>query len=233
MRLDRYIASATVLSRREVHRLIKAGDVLVNGHPARNNTAVGVDDEVTLYEKEVVPARHVYLALHKPAGYICATNDADHPIVLDLVAGSKQAHHPTEALQVVGRLDIDTTGLVLITTDGQWNHKVTSPNGKCRKTYQVTLAQPLSADDAHKLEQGVLLRSETKPTRPCTIEVNSPTQVTIELQEGKYHQVKRMLAAVGNRVTQLHRSSIGSVALGDIEPGGFRVLTQEEVDSIA
>lgn len=233
MRLDRYVANASTLSRSEVHRLIRAGDILVNGVTARSNTAVAESDTVTLYGDEVMPARHVYIALHKPAGYICATSDANHPTVLDLLGDSQTALHPNEPLQVVGRLDIDTTGLVLITTDGQWNHRITSPNGNCHKLYQVNLAQPITEADINTLEQGVLLRSETKPTRPCVIHALSPTQVTIELQEGKYHQVKRMFAAVGNRVTHLHRTTIGGIVLDPtLAAGEFRALTAAEIASI-
>lgn len=233
MRLDRYIANASGLSRRQVHRLIRTGDVLVNGTAARNSTAVAESDCVTLYGDAVTPAHHVYIALHKPSGYICATMDADHPTVLDLLGHNQETFHPTEPLQVVGRLDIDTTGLVLVTTDGQWNHRVTSPNGNCHKTYEVSLAQAITQEDIHKLEQGVLLRSESKPTRPCVIRAHNPTQVTIELREGKYHQVKRMFAAMGNRVTQLHRSAIGAIQLdASLPAGSFRPLTAAEIDSI-
>lgn len=233
MRLDRYVANATVFSRSEVHHLIRAGDILVNGQNARSSTAVGAEDAVTLHGEPVTPAQHVYLALHKPAGYVCATTDSDHPTVLDLLAGREEAFHPREPLQVVGRLDMDTTGLVFVTTDGQWNHKVASPNGNCHKLYEVTLAQPISEDEISRLEQGIVLRNETKATRPCTISAQSSTQVTIKLQEGKYHQVKRMFAAVGNRVTHLHRSAIGAVTLRPALPAGeSRALTQAEIDSL-
>lgn len=233
MRLDRYVANASPLSRSEVHRLIKAGEILVNGATARSNTAIAKSDTVTLYGDEVTPAHHIYLALHKPAGYICATIDANHPTVLDLLDDSQTALHPNEPLQVVGRLDIDTTGLVLITTDGQWNHRVTSPNGNCHKIYEVNLALPITETDINTLEQGILLRSETKPTRPCVIRVRSSTQVTIELQEGKYHQVKRMFAAIGNKVTYLHRTTIGGIVLDPtLAAGEFRALTTAEIDSI-
>lgn len=233
MRLDRYIANATGLSRSQVHRAIKSGEALLNDISARNNSDVGSADRVTLNGEVIEPAAHVYLALHKPAGYICANSDPDHPTVIDIVSGHELAHHPTEALQIAGRLDIDTTGLVLLTTDGQWNHRVTSANGRCFKTYNVTLAQPISDAELRDLEAGVLLRSEPKPTRPCKIQRLSCSEVVITLGEGKYHQVKRMFAAVGNRVAALHRCAIGSITLGEGLPEGhFRVLSAAEVDSV-
>lgn len=233
MRLDRYIANATGLSRSQVHRALKNGEALLNGAPARSNAAVNAADSVTLLGEPVEPAKHVYLALHKPQGFICATEDAEHATVLDLVTDSELAYHPTEALQIVGRLDIDTTGLVLLTTDGQWNHRITSPKGQCRKTYEVTLAAPISAADITQLEQGIMLRSETKPTRPCRIVQHSATAVSIELNEGKYHQVKRMFAAVGNRVVTLHRSAVGAIVLdASLDEGQLRALTAAEIDAV-
>jgi 16S rRNA pseudouridine516 synthase len=232
MRLDRYTANASGLSRRQVHRLIHSADVLVNNASAHSDLQLSATDRVTLYGDLLALPQDVYLVLHKPTGYICATEDGNHPTVLDLVGESPLARHPTEALQVVGRLDIDTTGLVLLTTDGQWNHRITSPNGKCHKTYEVVLAEPVANDQLALLEQGVLLRNETKPTRPCVIHRKSPNQVTVQLHEGKYHQVKRMFAAVGNRVTALHRVAIGGVTLtADLAEGQFRALTAAEVAS--
>lgn len=233
MRLDRYLANATGISRNQVQRAIRAGDALINGAKAQFGSTVHDTDCVTLHGQIVNPAKHCYLALHKPAGYICANSDADHPTVIDLVSGHPQAQHPTESLQIAGRLDMDTTGLVLLTTDGQWNHKVTSANGKCLKTYEVNLAQAIADADLRLLEAGITLRSEPKPTRPCSIERLSARDVTITLGEGKYHQVKRMFAAVGNRVTALHRRAIGDIRLDQtLRAGQFRVLTDAEISSI-
>jgi 16S rRNA pseudouridine516 synthase len=230
MRFDRYISNTSGLSRSEAHRVIRSGEAQLNGTAARFASVVTAADTVTLNGERLTPARHIYLAINKPAGYICATEDGGHPTVLDILGDADTAKHPTEPLQIVGRLDIDTTGLVLLTTDGKWNHRVASPNGKCHKTYEVALAEPLADSDIALLEKGIILRSESKPTRPCRIFRRDFHKVTIELNEGKYHQVKRMFAAVGNRVIQLHRAAIGGITCNGLAEGNFRALTEDEIN---
>jgi 16S rRNA pseudouridine516 synthase len=228
MRLDRYLSQATGLSRSQAQRHIKNGDVLVDGEPAEISQHIE-SQEVRFNGELVQLPQPVYLMLHKPVGYVCANSDGQHPTALDLLGGRR--FHPTEPLQIAGRLDLDTSGLVLLTTDGQWNHRVTSPSGHCRKTYRVQLAAPLTEEARSRIEGGLLLRSETKATLPCQILPIGPTEVEIVLQEGKYHQVKRLFAAVGNQVTGLHRSRIGDLQL-DLPPGAFRPLTADEVKNL-
>lgn len=234
MRLDRYIANATGISRTLVHRHIKSGNVLVDGAKPKN---VGLQlkpgQTVTLDGQEVTPSQHLYLMLHKPEGTVCANEDEEHPTVIDLLDGAAEATHPTAPLQIAGRLDLDTTGLVLLTTDGQWNHRITAPSSDCSKTYVVHLAEPISSFDVTLLEEGISLKSEKKPTLPCSIKTLDGLSLKIELTEGKYHQVKRMFAAIGNRVTKLHRERIGNIVLpDDLEPGAFRPLTEEEIQQL-
>jgi 16S rRNA pseudouridine516 synthase len=163
--------------------------------------------------------------LHKPAGCVCATEDREHRTVLDLL----DAQNPT-GLHVAGRLDIDATGLVLITDDGEWSHRVTSPRHKFPKTYRVTLETPLSEEAATTLRAGVALRNEPRRCAPAALERLADSAWRLTITEGKYHQVKRMLAAVGNRVLALHRERIGKVALDpDLSPGEYRPLTDEEI----
>ncbi len=235
MRLDRFISNATGLSRAQTHKLIKAGEVTLAGEVAQSpQLNITAEQVVTVSGETVRLPQPLYLMMHKPAGYVCATEDGMHPIVIDLVQGDQRAQHPTDPLQIVGRLDLDTTGLLLLTTDGQWNHRVTSPRSQCRKTYRTELADPISAEQIEALKHGVLLRGEKQPTLPCTIQVLDTHHVDISIQEGKYHQVKRMFAAVGNKVVQLHRYSIGGIVLdSDLRPGEFRPLTQAEIDSIS
>lgn len=230
MRLDKFLCAATQLTRRDAHRCIKNGLVAVDGQVVQDPGLQIESEQVTLDDEVIRLPEPVYLMLHKPAGYVCANTDGLHPTVLDLLPRDL---HPTEPLQIVGRLDLDTTGLLLLTTDGQWNHRVTAPNSRCDKVYWVELAEPITQESVSELEQGVLLRSEEKPTLPCQIEILTPNQVRIRLREGRYHQVKRMFAAVGNHVAQLRRESIGSLTLDpSLQPGEFRHLTQDEVRSL-
>lgn len=234
MRLDRFISNATGLSRRLVHRQIKSGNVLVDGiKPKSIGLQLKPEQKVKVDGKIIVPAQHIYLMLHKPDGYICANTDEQHSTVIDLLESTGITPHPTEPFQIVGRLDINTTGLVLLTTDGKWNHKITAPSNQCSKTYIVYLAEPISAENISTLESGISLKSEKKPTLPCKISPIDNSTVKIELNEGKYHQVKRMFAAVGNKVTKLHRERIGNISLPkDLELGEFRALTPEQIDTL-
>ena len=233
MRLDKWLAHGTGLSRQQVQRAVREGSVCVNGavvrHPAQH---VQAQDAVTLDGQAVqVPAQR-YLMLHKPPGYLCATTDGDHPTVLDLLDRADRHGH----WQIAGRLDLDTTGLVLLTDDGAWNHRVTSPTRACHKTYRVQLANPLDEAAATRLQQGILLHGEHKPTRPATLEYrgDNRTCVWLTIQEGKYHQVKRMFAAVGNHVTALHRERIGAITLdAGLAPGSYRALNADEIASVA
>jgi 16S rRNA pseudouridine516 synthase len=162
--------------------------------------------------------------LNKPQGVICATTDPGHRTVLDLLdVENKKGLHPA------GRLDIDTTGLVLISDDGDWSHRITAPRHKCPKTYRVTLAEPLEEQVAAQFAEGIALHNEEKKTQPATLEILSPTEVRLTIGEGKYHQIKRMFAAVGNHVVALHREAIGALQLDEaLAPGEYRQLSEEE-----
>ncbi len=155
-----------------------------------------------------------YFMLNKPQGYVCSTDDPDHPTVLYFL------DEPVAwKLHAAGRLDIDTTGLVLMTDDGQWSHRITSPRHHCEKTYLVTLESPVADDTAEQFAKGVQLHNEKDLTKPAVLEVITPTQVRLTISEGRYHQVKRMFAAVGNHVVELHRERIGGITLdADLAP---------------
>lgn len=230
MRLDRFVSNVTGISRRDVQRLIRSGEVRVEGHKATSGSSrLQPNQAVTLGDQILHWPKAVYLMLNKPANYVCANTDGHHPIALDLIDESLTA--AKEPLQIAGRLDLDATGLLLITNDGQWNHQITSPKSHCLKTYRVDLASPISLEAVSALEQGVQLKSEDKPTRPCTVEVLGERQLLIHISEGKYHQVKRMMAAVGNHVVALHRLRIGSIELDpDLAPGAYRHLNANEID---
>jgi len=229
MRLDKFISSATDLTRSQVRRAVKAGLVTVNG-----NSGVRVSDQVTetdtvCLERQQLPFPGPrYFMLHKPIGVVSATKDSDNPTVIDLLDEPNK-----EQLQIAGRLDIDTTGLVLITDDGQWNHRVTSPRRDCQKTYYVTTVSDISPETGERFAEGVQLDGEKRPTLPAQLDLLYSNEARLTISEGKYHQVKRMFAAVGNRVESLHRERIGDIHLDpSLEPGEYRPLTQTEIDAI-
>lgn len=229
MRLDKYIAQTTDLSRALVKLALRNNRVRVNGEPVKDASLhLAASDRVALDGEALSPLGPRYFMLHKPLGYVCATVDNDHPTVLELLDEPNQ-----KILHIAGRLDIDTTGLVLITDDGQWSHRVTSPRHDCEKTYCVTLANALLADAEARLQAGILLKGETQLTKPAALERLSGNQVRLTISEGKYHQVKRMFAALGNRVVELHRERIGLIRLDDaLTVGQYRRLSEAEIRSI-
>ena len=227
MRLDRYLAQCTALPRSEAQRLIKQKRVALDGTiHNRPSAQVGPDAVVTLDGVAIRPHGHHYLLLHKPAGYECTQRPGVHPPVYELLL---QDFPEARELHFAGRLDVDSTGLLLLTTDGAWSHCITSPRHKRPKTYRVGLAEPVTEAAAAQLRDGVLLRGEAKPTRPAAVERLDDHALRLTLIEGRYHQVKRMLAAVGNRVTRLHRERIGSWTLEELQPGQWRALSPEEI----
>lgn len=229
MRLDRFISNATALSRAETQRTIRGGRVTIAGETVRDPARhIAAHDRITLDGEAVTERSARYLMLNKPAGYICATTDGSHPTVIDLL------HEPQrEGLHPAGRLDIDTTGLVLISDDGEWSHRITSPRRECPKRYRVELAEPLADNVEEIFAHGLLLKGESKPTRPAQLQRLSTRRALLTIHEGKYHQVKRMFAAVGNHVTALHRESIGAIELDPaLAPGAYRHLTAQEIDSL-
>lgn len=225
MRLDAYLSRCTALSRKDARRAIVAGRVTINGLPAgKASTPVPEPATVTLDGLPVATPGHVYLMLNKPRGVLSATTDAGQPVVTDLLPDDLSGRvHPA------GRLDLDTTGLLLLTSDGQWSHRITSPRHQCPKTYRVTLAEPLGEDARRQLERGLHLRNDDRALRPAQVEPVSQRVIDLTITEGRYHQVKRMLAAVGNHVEALHRERIGPLSLDPaLAPGEYRALTDEE-----
>lgn len=228
MRLDKYLSHATQMPRDHSKRAIRNKRVAVNGQMIKSASHhINETDAVSLDGQPLQLPKLRYLMLHKPAGYVCATEDADHPIVLDLLLNESP-----EGLSVAGRLDIDTTGLVLLSDDGQWLHRVTSPRHLFSKVYIATLQNPVDDDTIAQFETGILLRGEDKPTAPALCKALAGNRAEVVLNEGRYHQVKRMFAACGNHVLALHRHQIGAVTLDEqLTPGAFRSLTEEEIES--
>lgn len=241
MRLDKFISNNSLYSRSDIKRLIKSQRIAVNDESAASpEQKIKPKHDVVKIDGTVIEAvGKLYLMLHKPAGVVCANSDSEHPTVIDLLrdetcfVGKKNAPLPLKDLQIAGRLDMDTTGLVLITNDGKWNQRVTSPATDCKKVYLVTLREPIDPKVTEIFARGVQLEGEKKKTRPAILHIITPTKVTLALSEGKYHQVKRMFAATGNGVKTLHREAVAGIVLDkQLKPGQCRFLTEQELHCI-
>ena len=229
MRLDKYISNATDLSRTDVKKLIKAGQVSVDDDIATNSAQkISSTQTISIDGSTIQLLKNRYFMMNKPLGVVSATKDHSNPTAIDLIY-----EHRNDQLQIAGRLDIDTTGLLLITDDGQWNHIVTSPRTDCKKIYLIELENPVGEDYQRKLEAGIALEGEKRRCLPATMEVIDDHHIRLCISEGKYHQVKRMMTSLGNEVVNLHRLQIGGIELDpELEPGDYRPLTKEEIASI-
>ncbi|KMK50970.1 16S rRNA pseudouridylate synthase [[Actinobacillus] muris] len=227
MRLDKFIAEQTGLTRSQAGKALRAGAVAVNGEIEKNSARkISQADEIVFEGQRLDWLNEgVYVMLHKPQHCVCSHDDGDYPSVFQFF------DYPLSTkLHCAGRLDADTTGLVLLTDDGQWSHRITSPKHHCEKTYLVTLADPVEAFYSTKLAEGLLLRGEKTLTKPAKLEILDDYNVNLTISEGRYHQVKRMFAALGNKVVALHRWRIGNVVLDEtLEEGEFRMLTEKEI----
>jgi 23S rRNA pseudouridine2605 synthase len=224
MRLNAFLARAGVASRRSADELIKAGRVTVNGEPGQLNTVVGAHDRVEVDGKEVARQRLRYVLLHKPAGVVTTARDPQRrPTVVELV--------PAEPRVVpVGRLDVDTTGALLLTNDGQLAHRLAHPRYGVEKTYVAEVEGDPDEEALQRLRDGVEL--DDGPTAPARARRLGPGRVELVLHEGRKHQVKRMLEAVGHPVRQLHRSGYAGLTLEGLEPGDWRELVPVDVERL-
>lgn len=229
MRIDKFLAQSTGLSRKEVHRLMHQGKITLDGEEVRNaGLHVKEDADILLDGFPIEAPRPRYIMLYKPEGFVCANQDGVHPTVLSLIDLPR-----AEELTICGRLDVDTTGLVLITSEGKWAHRITSPKHKANKRYWVQTTDPIEESSIQHFANGIMLNNELKPTLPAELEIISEHEAIVTLQEGRYHQVKRMFAAVGNKVEALHRLQIGDIVLDEeLEPGEWRELSEDEVASV-
>ncbi|MDP7591218.1 MAG: pseudouridine synthase [Litorilituus sp.] len=231
MRLDKFICKSTELTRNEAKKLLKLGDVKVNGEVAKNPAMQVHENNTIMVDNKPLTARSSrYFMLHKVADTICSNVDEIYPSVLHFIDVDKAFD-----LHIAGRLDADTTGLVLITDDGRWSHNVISPKKHCQKVYRVWLRDDIVTGNFNALVErfkaGIQLQGESSLTRPAIIEYVGDNEVLLTITEGKYHQVKRMFAAVGNKVIGLHREQIGHIKLDDLPAGEWRVLTGDEVSA--
>lgn len=230
MRLDKFISDCGAASRREIKQMIKAGRVTLNGETAAapetkldpESAVVTIDGTALKYEK------YHYFMLNKPAGVLSATDDGKQKTVIDLLS----PEHKRLGLFPVGRLDKDTTGLLLITDDGDFAHRVISPKSKIMKVYHAHTQSPVNTDDISAFAQGVTLADGTK-CLPAGLSLCADGSCLVTVMEGKYHQVKRMLASRGKPVMALKRLRIGGLELDEsLKPGDYRPLTADELCSV-
>jgi len=221
MRLNAYLARAGVASRRGADELIKAGRVSVNGEPGQLNTFVQSRDRVELDGELVVLQPLTYVLLHKPAATVTTARDPQgRPTVVELV------DHPARVVPV-GRLDADTTGVLLLTNDGELAHRLAHPRYEVEKVYEAEVEGDPPEEALARLREGVEL--DDGPTSPAQARRLGPGRVELSIHEGRKHQVKRMLASVGHPVTRLHRSRYAGLTLEGLEPGQWRELEPSEV----
>ena len=224
MRINAYLARAGVASRRGADALIKGGHVRVNGEPARLDTVVSPGDRVEVDGRQVSAQRLTYLLLHKPVGVVTTARDPQgRPTVVQLA--------PAEPRVVpVGRLDADTTGALLLTNDGPLAHRLAHPRSGVEKVYEAEVEGDPGDQALRRLCEGIEL--EDGRTAPARARRLGPGRVELVLHEGRKHQVKRMLAAVGHPVVRLHRSGYAGLTLEGLEPGAWRELEPGEVESL-
>lgn len=227
MRLDKFVCKSTKLSRYEAIERIHNGKVIVNDQTVINEaTQVHENNRITLDGQLLKTRSFRYIAIHKPCSTVCSHVDDTYPSIFN----GLNIENVSE-LHIAGRLDADTTGLVLVTDDGRWTFDIIRPSKQCNKVYRVGLSRPISEKSACLIRNGIQLQGESKPTLPAKMDVIHAKEVRLTITEGKYHQVKRMFAAAGNKVVSLHREKIGTVSL-DIEPGKWRYLTENEINSM-
>lgn len=229
IRLDKYLADMGVGTRSQVKQFIKKGQIQVNGEiQKRPETKLDIaKDKVSFQGEEISYQEYVYYILHKPAGYVSAVKDNLYPTVLSLIDNPQGFQ-----LFPVGRLDLDTEGLLLITNDGTLAHELLSPKKHVEKTYYARIDGKITEEDQRRFAAGLDIGDE-KDTLPAKLEIlksGEESEITVTITEGRYHQIKRMFEAVGKKVTYLKRLQMGSLKLEEtLEPGTYRALTEEEI----
>ncbi|PTT32281.1 pseudouridine synthase [Pseudomonas sp. HMWF021] len=227
MRVDRFLSNLPRYNRQQVRLLLVEKRVRIDGKVVSDPhsevlefSRVEVDEQVLQPGK---PAR--YFMLHKPQGCVSATRDPQHPTVLDLIDEPDK-----DDLHIAGRLDFNTTGLMLLTNDGNWSRRLTQPQTKLPKVYHVETEQEISAEYALKFAEGIYFAFEDLTTQPAHLQVLGPKVARLSIVEGRYHQVKRMFGYFDNKVLRLHRESIGPLQLDNaLKPGEYRALCTEEI----
>jgi 16S rRNA pseudouridine516 synthase len=220
-RIDAHLSSLGYCTRSEAKKFLKIFEVFVKDKRVFD-VSLKANHEDIFINNEPLDAQTITILLNKPSGYICSHNDAGS-LIYSLLPERWNRRNPK--ISTVGRLDVDTTGAIILTDDGDLNHKLTSPKSDVIKVYEATLSEPLKGDEKEIFASGeLMLNGEKKPLLPARLEVITPTLVRLEIVEGKYHQVKRMFAAVGNRVIKLHRVSFAGFQIDDLKEGEYKFL---------
>ncbi|WP_428618468.1 pseudouridine synthase [Shewanella sp.] len=228
-RLDRFISQHCQIPRKQVRLILAKGRVSVDGHVVRDaDCQIDQFSQVTLDGQALRQEQPIYLMLHKPVGVVSATKDDEHKTVMDLLPD-----YQDKGLHIVGRLDLNTSGLLLLTNDSRWSKRIMSPEHKVAKQYLVTLKAPLTQAYVKAFAEGFYFAFENITTQPAQLEILEPHLARVTLHEGRYHQIKRMFGRFRNQVMALHRFSVGNLILDEtLAVGEYRPLTPLEVASI-
>jgi len=236
MRLDRLLGSMGYGSRRDIAQLARLGAITLDGHDltdasARIAVTPDLPERMTVDGAPVDPPPGLLILLHKPLGVTCSHKEAG-PLVYDLLPTRWRARDP--AISTVGRLDKETSGLLLLTDDGDLLHRIISPKRHVAKVYRATLARPLNGTEGALFASGqLMLEGDDKPLKPAELEVLAPTEARLTVTEGRYHMVRRMFAAAGNHVEALHRERLGGLDLpADLGPGQWRLAGAGDIEAI-
>ena len=235
MRIDKFLANMNVGSRKEVHQLIKKGIVAINGQTIKTpKEKVAETDEVTVNGEKIVYQKYHYFLMNKPKGVLSATEDRSQRTVISLLNLKDQY----QGIVPVGRLDKNTTGLLLLTNDGQLNHELLAPNKHVAKVYRAKIAGVADDETVKTFASGMTLGDGTK-LKPAELKIlaqdeeHDSSEIEIKIREGKYHQIKRMFGAVGMKVVELERISMGNLKLPeDLKRGNYIELSLDEVNKI-
>ena len=226
MKLVKHISNLGYGSRKEVTLMFREGRITDAAGEVLYADDVTTHDNIRVDEEALDPPSGMLLMLHKPAGYTCSTKDKGR-LVYDLLPDRFRIRKPV--LAPIGRLDKETTGLLLMTDDGDLLHRIISPKNKLPKVYEAELASPLRGDEVELFASGeMMLETENTPLAPAVLQPISELKVRLTITEGRYHQIRRMFAAVGNHVVNLHRSEIGRLNLGALKPGEYALLNEAE-----
>lgn len=232
MRLDKFLTELGIGTRSEVKKILKTGQVTVNGTPVKKpEEKIDETKDLIAYQGKVLAYEQFeYYMFHKPAGCVTAVSDAQHKTVMDYMKDLTR-----KDLNPVGRLDIDTEGLLLITNDGMMSHELLSPSKHVPKTYYAKVEGIVTEEDVNLFAQGVDI-GEKKPTKPADLKIlvsNAISEIELTISEGKFHQVKRMFEAVDKKVVYLKRISMGNLVLDEnLKPGEYRTLTEAEIEGL-
>lgn len=220
-RVDAYLSSLGYCSRSEARKFLKMNSVFINENRVYNPSLKANHSEISV-NGEKLDSEKITILMNKPSGVICSHNDSGK-LIYSLLPQRYQNRNPK--ISTIGRLDVDTTGAILLTDDGELNHKLTSPKKDVKKIYEVTLQNPLKGDEKDIFASGtVFLNGEEKPLKPANLKVLSETLVHLEIVEGKYHQVKRMFAYTKNKVIKLHRVSFDNFTVEDLKEGEYKLI---------